>query len=207
MTLDETATILGIFQTAYPTFYLKFSDEEIEEIVALWHEMFEEEDLGLVKFAVKDLIATHSGYPPDIAALKTKIKSIIDVAMDKPTYEELWFMLKKATHNGYYGAQEEFNRLPPILKRYVGSPGTLAEYAMIEEDVFNTVIHGQFLKQIKIIEEREEYSNRIPPNVKMLVESVYKPFPSVRAQLTAEEVNTRRNQIYDQLQRVNDEEK
>ena len=116
-------------------------------------------------------------------------------------------MLKKATHNAYYSAQEEFNKLPPVLKRYLGSPGTLVEFAMMQEDVFNTVIHGQFLKQIKIIEEREEYSTRIPPSLKMLVESVYKPFPPVRAQLTAEEVNTRRNQIYDRLQQINNEEK
>ena len=199
MTRKETAQLLSVLNAAYPAFYSKFTDKEIGGIVDLWHEMFADEDVGLVKYALKELIATHTGYPPDIAALKAKIKSIVDAATEKPTHEELWFMLKEATKNGYYGAQQEFDKLPPVLKRFCGSPSTLRDYALLDEDIFNTVTRGQFLKQIKVIEAREEYANSMPESIKLLVERVYQPLPGAHPQLTEGEVNDRRNQILDQL--------
>lgn len=198
MTQKETAQILALLNAAYPAFYGKYSADEIKGIVNLWAEMFAEDDFGLVKYALKDLIATHTGYPPDIAALKAKIKSIVQAATDKPTHEELWQMLKAATSNGFYGAKQEFEKLPPVLQRYVGSPATLREYAMIDSDTFNTVNHGQFLKQIKIIEEREEYSNSMPADVKLLISSMHKPITAER-QLTEGEVNDMRNKLLDRL--------
>lgn len=200
MTQNETAQILALLNAAYPAFYSKYSTYEISGIVNLWAEMFADDDFNIVKFALKELIATHTGFPPDIAALKAKIKSIVQAATDKPTHEELWHILKTAASNGYYGAQQEFERLPPVLKRFVGSPATLREYAMIDSDTFNTVIHGQFLKQIKVIEEREEYSSNLPDNVKHLIASIHKPLPSGKKQMTENDINNRRNLLLDKLE-------
>ena len=199
MTQNETAQILALLNAAYPAFYSKYSEYEISGIVNLWAEMFADDDFRIVKFALKELIATHTGFPPDIAALKAKIKSIVHAATDNPTHEELWHMLKTATKNGTYGAQQEFDKLPPVLKRFVGSPSTLREYAAIDSDTLNTVVHGQFLKQIKVIEEREEYSNRLPESVKALVAALHKPIPGEKKQLTSGEINDKRNILLDKL--------
>lgn len=175
MTRTETLQILAVLQASYPAFYSRLSKPDLERVVALWTEMFSAEDYNLTKYAVKELIATHTGYPPDIAALKNKIDEIKSAALDKPTHEELWIILKAAVSNGYYGSSEEFEKLPPVLKRYCGSPATLREYALIDSDTFNTVVHGQFLKQIKIIENREEYAQRLPAEVRELIGSLAKP--------------------------------
>lgn len=198
MTKQETTQILALLNAAYPAFYSKMSRMEIDGVIALWAEMFVDDDFGLVKYALKELIATHTGYPPDIAALKSKIAEITQAATDKPTHEELWQMLKAAASNGFYGAAQEFEKLPPVLKRYVGSPATLREYAMIDADTFNTVNHGQFLKQIKVIEDREEYASRMPEDVKLLIASVTKPLEAPK-QLTEGEVNDRRNRLLDKM--------
>ena len=194
MTKDETLQVLSLLRASYPAFYSKMQKRELEAIANLWTEMFADDDFGIVKYALKELIATHTGFPPDIAALKIKIKEIVQTATDKPTHEELWLILKRATSNGYYGAAAEFEKLPPILKRYVGSPATLREYAMIDTDTFNTVNHGQFLKQIKIIEEREEYSAKMPSEVKMLISSVVKGIEEPK-RLTESEFEERRNRL------------
>ena len=169
MTRGETLQILSLLRASYPAFYSKFGKQELENIVSLWTEMFEDDDFRIVKYALKDLIATHTGYPPDIAALKNKIKEICSASLNEPTDEELWIRLKKAIGNGLYGAKQEFDKLPPVLQRYCGSPATLRELAVVSEDVLNTVNHGQFLKQIKIIKDREEYAAKLPDEVKMLV--------------------------------------
>lgn len=201
MNKQETTQILALLNAAYPAFYSKMSRMEIDGVIALWAEMFADDDFGLVKYALKELIATHTGYPPDIAALKTKIAEVTQAATDKPTHEELWQKLKAAASNGYYNARAEFEKLPPVLKRYVGSPATLREYAMIDADTFNTVNHGQFLKQIKVIEDREEYAQKMPDNVKMLIASVYQPLEAPK-QLDDGEVNERRNKLLDSLDKM-----
>lgn len=204
MTKAETLQVLSLLRASYPAFYSKFSKGELENIVALWTEMFAEDDFGIVKYALKDLIATHSGYPPDIAALKTKIKEICSAGSNEPTNEELWGMLKKAVSNGIYGAREEFEKLPPVLKRYCGSPSTLTELSYVDSDTFNTVNHGQFLKEIKIIKEREEYAANMPAEVKALIGQTYKPLIGdgrlSDGRLTESEFNDRRNYLLDTLE-------
>ena len=178
MTIDETLQILSLLRASYPLFYSKFKKAELESIASLWAEMFEHDDFNITKYALKELIATHTGFPPDIAALKNKIKEIVSAATEEPTNEELWQKLKKAAGNGYYGAQKEFDNLPPVLQRYLGSPNALRELAMVEVDTLNTVVHGQFLKQIGIIKEREEYERNMPAELKMLISSAHKALPN-----------------------------
>ena len=172
MTRAETLQMLSLLRASYPAFYSKFQKAELENIANLWAEMFEEEDFSVTKYALKELIATHSGYPPDIASVKNKIKEICAIATNEETDEELWQRLKRAIANGIYGSREEFGKLPPVLQRYCGSPATLREMAMIDSDTVNTVNKGQFLRQIKIIREREEYAMRMPENVKLLVSQI-----------------------------------
>ena len=200
MTRSETIQILSLLRASYPAFYSKFGKSELEGIVSLWAEMFEHDDFNIVKYALKDLIATHTGFPPDIAALKIKIKDICSSATNEPTDEELWQMLKRAVSNGIYNARKEFEKLPPVLQRYCGSPSTLTELAYVDSDTFNTVNHGQFLKQIKVIKEREEYSARMPDDVKRLIGNFYKPLTSGEKPLSIGEINDRRNYLLDTLE-------
>lgn len=200
MTQEETVSILSILRASYPAFYSKLAKRDLEGIVSVWTEMFEDDDVKLVKFALKELIETHTGFPPDIAALKGKMREIMQASSNKPTPEDLWLKLKTAAENGYYGAREEFEKLPPVLKRYVGSPATLKEYSMMSADTFNTVVHGQFLKQIKIIEERQEFAERLPEGVKQYINSLGKPMPTEDRLLTEEEFEKKRNAILDQLE-------
>jgi predicted Zn-dependent peptidase len=71
---------------------------------------------------------------------------------------------------------------------------------MMSADTFNTVVHGQFLKQIKIIEERQEFAERLPEGVKQYINSLSKPMPTEDRLLTEEEFEKKRNAILDQLE-------
>ena len=197
MTREEVTNMLRLLKVTYPAFYSKMKRNDLILIVDMWSEMFKDDDANIVKYALKELVATHNGYPPDIAALKNKIKEICLTASGEPTNEELWLMLKKAVSNGYYGAKEEFEKLPPVLTRYVAPPHTLTELACIASDTFDTVTHGQFLKQINAIKEREEYSKRMPEEVKALINSTYKPLVETTVN---EEFNERRNNLLNSLE-------
>ena len=166
MTRNETTKILAILEATYPTFYKDKNDKELNDVVSIWSEMFKEEPYELVTMILKEVIAT-SEYPPTIATIKNKIKEISII--DEESNSELWEKLLKAIRNGYYGAVDEFNKLPGIVKEFVGSPRQLQELAEMDSDTIHSVVKGQFLKQIEIIKERQRAKEQLSPDIKRLL--------------------------------------
>lgn len=198
MTREETSQMLTLLKVAYPNFYGKMSAKDGMATLNLWAEMFADDDVNVVKFALHRLIETHTGFPPDIAEVKSHIRLLVQASTGEPTDEELWRILRKAASNGLYGSCEEFERLPPVLKRYCGSPSALREMAMQDEKTLDTVVHGQFLRQISGIRERQEYHDSLPEGVRDAVSRLYGRMDGERA-LTAGEENERRNAVLDAL--------
>ena len=162
MTRDNTIMILGILKTSYPNFYKDMSNSEMYNVLDLWSEMFEKDDLNLVKLAVKELIQTLK-FPPTIADVKQK--------MDELTCKEtlpvdLWASLKKAVRNSIYNAEEEFAKLPEECKMFIKSPAQLREIAVMDSDVVDSVTKGQFLKQIETIQKRLKEDRLMLPETK-----------------------------------------
>lgn len=195
MTKQETGAILYTMRCAYPAFYSKMSAGDLEGIVNLWTTMFAEDDARLVTDAVKDLIVTHRGFPPEIADVKEKIRELIATVSCEPTDEELWAILREAIKDGVYGAEEQFKTLPPVLKRYCGSPSKLRDLALEDSGTIETVVHGQFLKSIPHMREREEFSKRLSPETRKYLASIMKKTPELDAQMTEEGFENRRLEI------------
>lgn len=177
MTKEETGLVLKILRVAYPTFYTKMGGNYYADLVELWTTMFAEDDAAVVTAAVKDLILTHRGFPPEIADVKTRMREIVAAAEGKQTDEELWIILREAIADGQYGAKEQYEKLPPVLKRYCGSPSKLRDLSMTDYGTLDTVVHGQFLKTIPKLREREEFEKRLDPDMKRYIEATVKRVP------------------------------
>lgn len=198
MTKQETAAMIVLLRTAYPAFYARMDQKQMEAVIGLWEEMFREEDVNIVKFALRDLIATRDDYPPNIASIKERIREIVSSATGEPTDEELWQLLKNAARNSRYNAEEEFYSLPRVLKRYLGSPQGLRDLADIEERTFDTVNKSNFLKQIKTVRARAEMDAKIPDGIKELIRRTYSPMLEDKS-MTPDEVNSARNRLLDRI--------
>lgn len=168
MTKNETTLILGVLKTSYPNFYRDMDKRELLNIVELWNEMFANDDFNTVKIAVKTLIQTLK-YPPTIADVKEEIYKL----KNPKNYDivELYNKLKKAISNGIYGSVEEFNKLPPVVQKFVGSPNQLREWA-IDENFNDTVLRGQFIKQIEILHKREKEECMMLPEAKEMINKI-----------------------------------
>ena len=202
MNRQETIKALSVLKAAYPMFYSKQTKGDLEITVNLWETIFANDDYQVVMVALKELISKHSGFPPDIAALRKQIDDMTFASLGEPTNEELWRMLAKAASNGYYGFREEFEKLPPVLKRYLGVADTLREFAVMDETTMNTVSKGQFMKQIDSIRERIKFERETPEEVKQLFAKSYKGLPPARAQLSPQEINDRRNRLWDKFDEI-----
>ena len=165
LTREETVKIIRIMVDSYPN----YKPNDISETVDVWNMMLSDYDYNLVAMALKAYILSDtSGFAPSIGQLVAKIQTI-----SQP--QELdgmaaWGLVSKALRNGTYGAVEEFNKLPPLVKQAVGMPDNLKNWATSDYQTIETVIQSNFLRTYETVIKRANEINRMPDNIKLLIE-------------------------------------
>lgn len=168
MTRAETIKILSVLRGAYPQFYRGIEKNEAEDTVNLWASMFADEPYQIVSAAVKALIVSNdSGFPPVIGQVKAKIRKI--TSPDEMTEGEAWSLVSKALRNSAYGSEEEFNNLPAILQRLVGSPSQLKEWSQMDAETVQSVVASNFQRSYRARAEQQREYDALPGDVKALV--------------------------------------
>ena len=87
MNKKEAVQILAILKAAYPSSYNGMTKEEATGTVSVWAMQFEDMPVGIVMMAIHKLISS-SKFPPSVAEVKEKIKSIHWEAYDAITVKK-----------------------------------------------------------------------------------------------------------------------
>ena len=82
-------------------------------------------------------------------------------AVEKITDSQAWAMVRKALENGNYHSAEEFEKLPELVKKAVGSADQLRIWAG-DTDYNESVISSNFKRAYRTIVERAETEARLP---------------------------------------------
>lgn len=149
--------------------YPNYKPNNLSETVDVWQMMLDEYSYNQVSIALKAYVTSDtSGFAPSVGEIVAKIQTI-----SQP--QELdgmaaWGLVSKALRNGTYGAVEEFNKLPPLVRQAVGIPGNLKNWATSDYQTIETVIQSNFLRTYEVIVKRANEINRMPDNIKSLIE-------------------------------------
>lgn len=171
MNLVETAKLMAVLETAYPMFYAKKTQQEREDAIRLWAEMFADEPGELVAVAVKALIKSRvSTFPPGIGEITEMIQQITQP--DQMTEMEAWGLVLKAISNSNYNSAEEFQKLPQVLQRLVGAPSQLREWAAMDSETLNSVVASNFQRSYKVRAKNEREFLALPASVKTFMASI-----------------------------------
>lgn len=174
MTRQETGVIMDILTTAYPRFYAGPDAPDMRKTISLWAEMFAHDDVALVAAAIKSVIeGDEKGFPPTIGQVKGKLRLL--TRAKEMTEAEAWEMVSSAVRNGLYGAAEEFEKFPPLVRRIVGSPNTLREWARMDTDTVHSVVASNFQRSYRTISQREREIKALPAEVRAFVEKLNPP--------------------------------
>lgn len=165
MTREQVGKLLMTIQAYYPN----YNPPDKEITLNAWHIMLAEYPEELVLQALRACIATNtSGFAPDVGQIMSKIQTISQPQeLDGMT---AWGLVSKALRNGTYGAVEEFNKLPPLVKQAVGLPDNLKNWATSDYQTIETVIQSNFLRTYETVVKRANEINRMPDNIKSLIE-------------------------------------
>lgn len=171
MDIVETAELMAVLETAYPMFYAKKSQDERENAIRLWAEMFADEPGEVVAIAVKALIKSRvSTFPPGIGEITEMIQQITQP--DQMTEMEAWGLVLKAISNSNYNSAEEFQKLPQVLQRLVGAPSQLREWAAMDSETLNSVVASNFQRSYKVRAKNEREFLALPASVKTFMASI-----------------------------------
>lgn len=169
MTRDETRNILMLIQAAYPNYHPQDKTVTID----LWTEMLSDYNYEQVSMALKAFISTDTnGFPPSIGQIISKIHSI-NTSVDLNEMEA-WSLVSRALRNGYYNAEYEFNKLPSEVKKAIGSPSQLRNWAVTNEDSIENVIQSNFIRTYRSVLMKKQENARLPREIQLLISKIEK---------------------------------
>ena len=169
MTEKEVRQLLAMTQAVYPN----YNPPSREAAVNAWLMCLSEYDNNVVMAAFKAYITTDtSGFAPSIGQLLDKLHAIQNP--QELNEMEAWSLVSKALRNGYYGAVEEFNNLPPLVQKAVGSPDNLRNWSQTDTNSIENVVQSNFIRSYRLVVNRENEIKKMPADVRTLIENVNK---------------------------------
>nr|DAO46155.1 MAG TPA: replisome organizer [Bacteriophage sp.] len=132
--------------------------------------MLDEYTYNQIAGALKSyILADSTGFAPSIGQLIAKVKTIEEPAQLNES--EAWGLVSKAIRNGYYGAVEEFSKLPPLVQKAVGTPDNLRNWSQTNLESVETVIQSNFLRAYRVEAQRAEEISKMPSDIKIMIEN------------------------------------
>lgn len=166
MTRDETVKIIRIMCDCYPN----YKPSNLSETVDVWNMMLEEYSYSQISMALKTYVHSDtSGFAPSIGQLINKLHEV--QSPQELNEMEAWFLVSKALRNGYYGAVEEFNKLPPLVQKAVGSPDNLRNWALTDINSIENVVQSNFMRTYRTVVNRAKEFQKMPKDIQALIES------------------------------------
>ncbi len=161
MTREETKKIVMIVKSSFPN----WNPDDLSFTVDTWTLMLAEYDYNDIALALKTYIATDTkGFAPSIGQLISKVH--ITEEYIQLNELEAWSLVSKALRNGYYGAEEEFSKLPLVVQKAVGQPSNLRNWSQTDTQSVENVIQSNFLRSYRIELKRENEARKLPQEVR-----------------------------------------
>lgn len=156
MNAQETRKILKIIDGVYPAF---MRERNPEVTLTLWQRLFADEPYELVENALMAFIATDTkGFAPMPGAIKEKIRKTTMPPESKMTEIQAWGLVLDAIRDANWHAEEKFAGLPSDIRRLVGNPQNLRDWAMMSEAEVLTVVASNFQRSYRArMEAKDEF--------------------------------------------------
>lgn len=179
MTKEETGKILAVINAYYPYFFKEMNAEGKRAIIELWARQFFDYDYAIVNAALDAYIAVdEQNRAPNVGMLKSLIRRMTQA--EEMTEQEAWGLVAQALRNSNYNAAEEFERLPEQIKRVVGSPNQLREWATMDNDTLQSVVASNFQRSYRAKAKSDKEYQAIPASVRETIAQLTQGMPVLK---------------------------
>lgn len=165
MTREETQEILMAVQAAYPNY--KPPNKTVT--VNVWCELLTEYSYQEISAALRAyIVSDSSGFAPSVGQLIDKLQ-LINTSRELNEMEA-WLLVSKALRNGYYGAEQEFDKLPPLVQKAVGAPEQLRNWSQTDMESIENVVQSNFMRTYRTVVAREKQISKMPKDIRVLID-------------------------------------
>lgn len=170
MTRNEVKQLLMTLDVTYSNF--KLDPTKLSFTVNSWLMFLEPYSWQDVQVAIKTFINTsNSAFAPSPSELIGLIHKPSEMA--EIGASEAWALVRKAIGKSAYNSQFEFEKLPPLVQKTLGSAEQLHLWA-IDEDYNNEVVMALFQKNYNATVERQQTEYRLPNEARLRLEQIRK---------------------------------
>lgn len=168
MTTQETAKLMAVIQGIWPSWQ---QGRNAQVTITVWQKIFAAESYEEMETAVLAFASTDTrGYPPAPGNLKELLAQMRDANGDgELTDTEAWALVRRAMTRGLYNAEEEYNKLPPVIQQVVGDKAVLHDWAMLDADKVDTVIASNFQRSYRARAESARTMAKLPEGIRSML--------------------------------------
>ena len=163
----DVVKLLSVLEAEYPQSFSRLTDEQKELKKQLWVKEFAHDNAKVVYAAARILMRDGREFAPSSGQIREKMNSLAEKETLEP--QQAWAMVAKACTNGYYGYKKEFEKLPDEVQKVVGRAEQLKEWAIMDAEVFQSVIASNFMRNYRVSVEREKELSRIPVEIRNML--------------------------------------
>ena len=167
MTEAEILKVIYTIKAAYPSHYARFTKLDFDNMISVWDGTLEGYTYGQVSVGLNMFLASDTkGFPPVPGQVIECIQRMQRSVAEEYTNTECASLIRRALSNAAYHAEEEFERLPEICRRAVGTPHNLVEWSQLDTREVETVVMSQIIRALEAARIRMREDAKIPESVK-----------------------------------------
>ena len=171
MTKEEVYKLIFVTKSVFPKTYEKFSEADFDNMALGWYMALEEYGYQEISVALKAYITTNtSGFPPVPAQLIAYTNTRNPVT--EMTSNEAWDLVYKAIGRSTYFAEEEYEKLPELCQKAIGSAASLRELAQMDIHTVQSVEGSHFKRNYEELVKRQREYNKIPESTRARLEAI-----------------------------------
>lgn len=171
MTKNETSKLLIYLRASYPAHYMKFTDTDYEAMIDAWTVTLNDYDFNAVFAGAQAFVATdRAGFPPSVGQILGCMQQAAKAPIRQMTGAEMWDLVYKALENlDWMHPEREYEKLPRIAQKIVGSPAALKEIAAMPTTDVMIGERARFIHRFESYMEQENHYEEIPQNVRDMI--------------------------------------
>lgn len=159
----EVQKILMEIEVIYPNF--KNGITNPTALIDIWHKFLQKYEYADISTALIEFVETsNNSFAPSISQLIGIVKKHKDIPIKISLLgaAEAWGMVRKALQNSAYNCEVEFEKLPKLVQKAVGSANQLQAWAT-DEDYNEGVISSVFKRNYEEVCNKEMQYTKLTP--------------------------------------------
>lgn len=178
MTDQDVTKMFFMVKAAYPRMFKDYDEVMTSNYIDAWYMVFKDVPAEQGFKGLKVYMSTETtGFPPSPGQIMECIHYL--TPDDLPNEMEAWALVDKAVKNSTYNSQEEFEKLPQIVKRAVRNPARLKEWAKMDISEYQTVEQSNFMRTYRAEVEKARMNEKIPQDIRPRLEQISSPLPQI----------------------------